>query len=79
MSSEFILKVEDLKTHFTVNIRTGPGTDYAPVKIAKRGETYEAVDTNSWQAILLDGEIRWVSRKFSRALKFDENDEENLL
>ena len=60
----------------TVNVRTGPGTDYAPVKIAKQGETYEAVDTDGWQAILLDGEIRWVSRKFSRALKFDENDEE---
>ena len=63
----------------TVNVRTGPGTDYAPVKIAKRGETYEAVDTDGWQAILLAGKIRWVSRKFSKALKFDEKDENNLL
>lgn len=63
----------------TVNLRAGPGRNYAPVKIAKRGETYEAVDTDGWQAILLDGEIRWVSRKFSSALKFDENDEEKVI
>ena len=63
----------------TVNLRAGPGTNYASVKIAKQGETYEAVDTDGWQAILLAGKIRWVSRKFSKALKFDEKDEENLL
>ena len=33
------------------------------------------MDTCDEGTILLDGEIRWVSRKFSRALKFDENDE----
>lgn len=48
----------------TVNIRTGPSTDYPSIKIAKYGETYEAIDTSSWQAILLDGSIRWINKNY---------------
>lgn len=49
----------------TVNLRTGPGTDYPIVRVAKEGETYEAVDADGWLALKLDGEVRWVSKKYA--------------
>lgn len=49
----------------TVNIRTGPGTQYASVKIATLGETFSAIDMNGWRAVQLEGAIRWVSEKYS--------------
>ena len=48
-----------------VNIRTGPGLEYASVTIARKGEIFEAVDTRGWRTILLDGKIRWVSERYS--------------
>lgn len=48
----------------TVNIRTGPGVVHPIAGIAKRGETYEPVDSDGWLAILLNGEIRWISKKY---------------
>ena len=49
----------------TVNIRTGPSTDYPAVSIAKLGELYEAADTEHWQPIHLDDKILWISRKYT--------------
>lgn len=48
----------------TVNVRTGPGTDYPSVRIAKRNEEYEAANTAEWQPILVNGELRWINKKF---------------
>lgn len=49
----------------TVNIRSGPGTEYPSVGIARKGEEYEAVDVGDWIPIRADGEIRWISGKYS--------------
>ena len=49
----------------TVNLRTGPGTNYPIVRVAKEGETYEAVNADGWLALKLAGEVRWVSRKYA--------------
>ena len=48
----------------TVNIRLGPGIDWPSIGIAHKDETYEAVVLEGWQPILLDGEIRWISKKY---------------
>ena len=49
----------------TVNIRTGPSTDYPAVGIAKLGELYEAADIEHWQPIHLDDKILWINRKYT--------------
>lgn len=49
----------------TVNIRSGPGTEYPSVGIARKGEEYETVDVGDWIPIRVDGEIRWISGKYS--------------
>lgn len=49
----------------TVNIRSGPGTDFGTVKIAHKGDTFEAIDSDGWQPIWLNGTIRWVSNKYT--------------
>lgn len=49
----------------TVNVRLGPGTAYDSVSIARRGDTFPAVNAAGWQPILLGGEIRWVSTKYA--------------
>lgn len=49
----------------TVNVRLGPGTAYESVSIARRGDTFPAVNAAGWQPILLGGEIRWVSTKYA--------------
>lgn len=48
----------------TVNVRTGPSISCPSVRIAKRGEIYEVIDTSGWQAIWLDGNIRWISKTY---------------
>ena len=50
----------------TVNVRRGPGTDYESIAIAHKGDTFPAVAADGWQAVLLSGEIRWVSMKYAR-------------
>jgi hypothetical protein len=49
----------------TVNIRSGPGTEYPSVGIAKKGESYPAADANSWLPVRLDGRTGWVSGKYA--------------
>ena len=49
-----------------VHLRTGPGREYASVAIARRGDAFPAVSGEGWQPILLDGTVRWVSKKYAR-------------
>ena len=49
----------------TVNIRSGPGTDYTSVAIAKLDESYPLVNTNGWYPILHNGSICWVSASYA--------------
>lgn len=55
----------------TVNIRTGPGTEYAIAAVVKQGDTLEAAaaDADGWHPVLVGGEVRWISGKMSEAVK----------
>ena len=45
-------------------IRTGPGTQYAKVAVAKDGEVLATVSTEGWAPVLVNGEMRWISEKY---------------
>lgn len=51
----------------TVNIRKGNGTEYARVKVAKKGERYPLVATadNGWRAVGLPGQVGWISPRYT--------------
>lgn len=49
----------------TVNVRRGPGTEYESIAIARKDDTFPAVAADGWQPVLLGGEIRWVSMKYT--------------
>ena len=53
-------------TGSSVNLRTGPSTDYPIAGLVHQGDTLEAVDTNLWIPILSDRRILWVSAKYAR-------------
>lgn len=48
----------------TVNLRSGPGTNFSIARVARRDEVYPAIRTTGWQPILLDGEVRWISEQY---------------
>ena len=50
----------------SVNIRSGPGTDYPIVKVAHADETYDVCP--AWYPVLIEGNICWVSAKYSRII-----------
>lgn len=52
----------------TVNIRTGNDTKYSRITAAKAGAAFEWVVTaqNGWHAIVVNGQVGWVSGKYSR-------------
>lgn len=49
----------------TVNVRSGPGTKYQVLDVAKKGETYPAVNTDGWNPVDLGSMIGWVTDKYS--------------
>lgn len=49
----------------TANVRTGPGTKFKSVHIAKAGDVFEAPTTKGWMAIQFEaGVVGWVSEKY---------------
>lgn len=52
----------------TVNVRTGPGTEYAIAAVVKQGDTLEAADADGWHPVLVGGDVRWISGKMSEAV-----------
>ena len=56
-----------LVTGGSVHIRTGPGKEYGSVMIAHVGDVLHGIDAEGWNPILLDGEVRWISQKYSQA------------
>ena len=56
-----------LVTGGSVHIRTGPGKEYDSVMIAHAGDVLHGIDAEGWNPILLDGEVRWISQKYSQA------------
>lgn len=53
----------------SVNVRSGPGTNFPVLDVAKLGDTYPAVNTDGWKAINLGSMIGWVSSKYSEEVK----------
>ena len=58
-----------LITGGTVNVRSGPGTNYQVLDVAKKGETYPAVSMSGYHAVDLGSMIGWVSDKYSEEVK----------
>lgn len=44
----------------SVNIRKGPGTSYGVLKIARKGDKFECVDTTDWACVKYDNMVCWV-------------------
>ena len=53
----------------TVNVRSGPGTNYQVLDVAKQGASYPAVNIEGWRPVDLGSMIGWVSDKYSEAVK----------
>lgn len=51
-------------TGATVNLRSGPGTQYSIVDVANKGDKLAQVDTTGWAPVLVDGVVRWISEKY---------------
>ena len=49
----------------TVNLRTGPGTEFPVVEVAKAGQLYLHMDTDDWHPILVSGRVCWVSKRMT--------------
>lgn len=65
-NGDFAKKIQ--VTGATVHIRTGPGTEYSSMRIARKDEEYEAVDTDQWKPIKIDGDVLWISGKYSHEI-----------
>ena len=50
-------------------IRTGPGTQYPKAGLARNGEKYVNANPDKWVPVLVDGEIRWISGKYAKAVE----------
>jgi hypothetical protein len=53
----------------SVNVRSGPGTNFPVLDVAKLGDTYPAVNMGDWKAINIGSMIGWVSGKYSEEVK----------
>lgn len=51
-------------TGATVNLRSGPGTQYGVLGVANKGDQLVQVDTTGWLPVLVDGAVRWISEKY---------------
>lgn len=66
LTTVVILATED----GSVNVRTGNGTQYAILRSARTGDTlnYVATAVNGWNAIEVDGQVGWVSGRYSKII-----------
>lgn len=53
----------------SVNVRSGPGTKYPVLDVAKKGATYPAVKTGGWKLVDLGSMVGFVSDKYSEEVK----------
>lgn len=51
-------------TGATVNLRSGPGTQYGIVGVARKGDKLVQVNADGWLPVLVDGVVRWISEKY---------------
>lgn len=48
----------------SVNLRTGPGTEYESAGIVHKGELIRKVDTEGWSVVEQDGHLYWISDRY---------------
>lgn len=48
----------------TVNLRSGPGTQYSIVGVARKGDKLAQANETGWVPVLVDGVVRWISEKY---------------
>lgn len=53
----------------TVNVRSGPGKQYQVLDVARKGETYPAVNMDGWKAVDMGSMVGWVSDTYSEIEK----------
>lgn len=51
-------------TGTTVNLRSGPGTQYSIVGVARKGDKLVQANETGWLPVLVDGVVRWISEKY---------------
>lgn len=51
-------------TGATVNLRSGPGTQYSIVGVANKGDKLVQANATGWAPVLVDGAVRWISEKY---------------
>ena len=49
----------------SVNVRSGPGTKYQVLDVAKKGDAYPAVNVDGWLPVDMGSMIGWVSTKYA--------------
>ena len=66
LTTVVILSTED----GSVNVRAGNGTQYAILRSTKAGDTFNYVATaaNGWNAVEIDGQVGWVSGRYSKLI-----------
>lgn len=66
LTTVVILSTED----GSVNVRAGNGTQYAILRSAKAGDTFNYVATaaNGWNAVEIDNQVGWVSGRYSKII-----------
>lgn len=53
----------------SVNIRTGPGTEYTSIHVARKGDTFALPDASGWLPIMFGGHVYWISDKYADMVK----------
>ena len=53
----------------SVNLRTGPGTEYDVGTVAHYGDTYDRAKTDGWTPVKVGDEVLWVSDKYAEVVK----------
>lgn len=51
-------------TGATVNLRSGPGTQYGIVGVARKGDKLVQANETGWLPVLVGGAVRWISEKY---------------
>ena len=64
MSNKYINALGDC-TGASVNVRSGPGTQFPSVGIVRRSERMELVKTDGWVPVIVSNAVCWVSEKYT--------------
>lgn len=65
--SGYVVKV----TGNTVNIRTGPGTQYTAIEAVKKGDVLVVPKADGWTPVIFGGHVYWISDKYTDLVKED--------